>query len=48
MAKRKLTIYVEQPLTDAMKIEAVKAHRSLSDIVEELFERFLKEAKRKP
>ncbi len=45
MAKRKLTIYVEEALTEEMKVRAVRERRSLSDITEQLYREFLKHLK---
>jgi len=44
MAKQKLTLNVEDSLTEEMKILAVRLKRSLSDITEELYQEFLKRA----
>ncbi len=41
MARYKLTLSVERGLTDRMKMQAVREHRDLSDIVEELFAQYL-------
>jgi hypothetical protein len=43
--RRKLTLSVDEKLTELMKIEAVKEKRDLSDIVEELFREYLKRSK---
>jgi hypothetical protein len=43
--RRKLTLSVDEKLTEQMKIEAVKEKRDLSDIVEDLFREYLKRPK---
>jgi len=43
--RKKLTLSVDEKLTELMKIEAVKEKRDVSDIVEELFREYLKRAK---
>jgi Family of unknown function (DUF6364) len=43
--RRKLTLSVDEQLTEAMKIQAVKERRDLSDIVEQLFREYLKRLK---
>ncbi len=40
--RRKLTLSVDEQLTEDMKIQAVKEKRDLSDIVEQLFREYLK------
>lgn len=42
MAKQKLTLNVDDALTEEMKILAVRLKRSVSDITEELYREFLK------
>jgi len=42
MAKQKLTLNVDDSLTEKMKILAVRLKRSLSNITEELYQGFLK------
>jgi predicted transcriptional regulator len=42
MAKKKLTLNVDDALTEEMKILAVRLKRSVSDITEELYREFLK------
>jgi hypothetical protein len=42
MAKRKLTLTVDDALIEKIKIQAVKDRRSLSDITEELYREYLK------
>ncbi len=42
MSKQKLTLTVDDALTEEMKILAVRLKRSLSDITEELYREFLK------
>ena len=43
--RRKLTLSVDEQLTEAMKIQAVKEKRDVSDIVEDLFREYLKRLK---
>lgn len=38
MAKRKLTLNIEESLSESMKILAVRVRRSLSSITEELYQ----------
>ena len=45
MARKKLTLSVEEQLTEAMKIQAVREKRDVSDIVEQLFREYLKRVK---
>jgi hypothetical protein len=42
MSKEKLTLTIENSLTEEMKILAIRLRRSLSDITEELYREFLK------
>jgi Family of unknown function (DUF6364) len=42
MAKTKLTLYVEESLIEQMKIAAVQQKRSVSEITEALYRRYLK------
>lgn len=42
MTKQKLTLNVDDALTEEMKILAVRLKRSVSDITEELYREFLK------
>jgi predicted transcriptional regulator len=42
MSKQKLTLTIEDSLTEQMKILAVRLKRSVSDITEELYREFLK------
>jgi hypothetical protein len=45
MPRKKLTLSVDEQLTQSMKIQAVKENRDLSDIVEQLFREYLKRFK---
>ena len=45
MARKKLTLSVDEQLTESIKIQAIKEKRDVSDIVEELFREYLKRAK---
>ena len=45
MARKKLTLSVDEQLTESMKIQAVKEKRDVSDIVEQLFREYLKRIK---
>jgi Family of unknown function (DUF6364) len=45
MARKKLTLSVDEQLTESMKIQAVKEKRDVSDIVEQLFREYLKRVK---
>ena len=45
MAKTKLTLNVDDDLIEKIKIQAVKEHRSLSDLTEEFYREHLKQAK---
>jgi len=45
MPRKKLTLSVDEQLTQSMKIQAVKENRDLSDIVEQLFREYLKRVK---
>jgi hypothetical protein len=47
MARKKLTLNVDDTLTEKMKIKALRERRSLSDITEELYREFLKRSKTK-
>jgi hypothetical protein len=47
MAKQKLTLNVDDALTERMKLLAVRLKRSVSDITEELYREFLKRSKTK-
>jgi hypothetical protein len=47
MARRKLTLSVEDSLIEQIKIQAVKEKRDLSDITEELYREYLKRNKSK-
>jgi hypothetical protein len=47
MARKKLTLSVDEQLTESMKIQAVKEKRDLSDIVEQLFAEYMKRIKAK-
>jgi len=42
MARKKLTLSVDERLTESIKIQAVKEKRDVSDIVEQLFREYLK------
>jgi predicted transcriptional regulator len=42
VSKQKLTLTIEDSLTEEMKILAVRLKRSVSDITEELYREFLK------
>ena len=44
MPRYKLTLSVERDLVDRMKMQAVREHRDLSDITEELFRQYLESA----
>jgi hypothetical protein len=45
MARKKLTLSVDEQLTESIKIQAVKEKRDVSDIVEQLFKEYLKRVK---
>ena len=45
MARKKLTLSVDEQLTESIKIQAVKEKRDVSDIVEQLFREYLKRVK---
>jgi len=45
MARKKLTLSIDEQLTESMKIQAVKEKRDVSDIVEQLFREYLKRVK---
>jgi len=45
MARKKLTLSVDEQLTESMKIQAVREKRDVSDIVEQLFREYLKRVK---
>ena len=45
MPRKKLTLSVDEQLTESMKIQAVKEKRDVSDIVEQLFREYLKRVK---
>ena len=45
MARKKLTLSINEQLTESMKIQAVKEKRDVSDIVEQLFREYLKRIK---
>jgi hypothetical protein len=45
MARKKLTLSVDEDLTESIKIQAVKEKRDVSDIVEQLFKEYLKRVK---
>ena len=45
MARKKLTLSVDEQLTESIKIQAVKEKRDVSDIVEQLFREYLKRIK---
>jgi predicted transcriptional regulator len=47
MAKQKLTLNVDDALTQRMKHLAIRLKRSVSDITEELYREFLKRASKK-
>jgi len=47
MSKQKLTLTIDDALTEKMKILAVRLKRSLIDITEELYQDFLKRSKTK-
>lgn len=46
MGKTKLTLSVQRTLIEAMKIQAIKDRKSLSDITEELYRLYLKDRKK--
>ena len=45
MARKKLTLSVDEQLTESIKIQAVKEKRDVSDIVEQMFREYLKRVK---
>ena len=45
MPRKKLTLSVDEQLTESIKIQAVKEKRDVSDIVEQLFREYLKRVK---
>jgi hypothetical protein len=46
MARKKLTLSVDEDLTESIKIQAVREKRDVSDIVEELIREYLKRVKK--
>ncbi len=46
MAKTKLTLYVHEDLIEAIKIQAVREKRSVSQITEELYREYLRKKAR--
>ncbi len=42
MPRRKFTLSIEADLTEQMKIQAIREHRDVSDITEELYREYLK------
>lgn len=47
MAKHTLNLTIEDSLIEQIKIRAVKERRSVSDITEELYRKYLKESRLK-
>lgn len=45
--KQKITLTIEDTLVEAIKIQAVRDKRSVSDITEELYREYLKQSKGK-
>lgn len=45
MTKQKFTLNIDDALIEAIKIQAVRNKRSVSDITEELYREYLKRAK---
>jgi hypothetical protein len=45
MARQKLTLSIDEQLTESIKIQAVREKRDVSDIVEQLFREYLKRVK---
>jgi hypothetical protein len=48
MSRKKLTLSVEEELTQRMKLQAIRENRDVSTITEELYARYLNAAERKP